>query len=609
MLCAASAAFAGADEPRALWGKIFDSATAAGDQCQANAIATDGCVYWHLTGGSTHAERNISYDGRLLFEGSDMDAGSTTQNNNLCVMKTDPAGNVVWKLYSTSCDYANNQGSVAATSDGGVVFSAKLRSTEDDGTGAMLFSDVTLVDGKGDTHSFKWQHTDADARRFYRLMVGRISADGTLRWVRFISADRAIPANNIDFAADCISTTNLAVAADEADNIYIGGNFRSRVTIDGTETVLTPHNTTGWSGDAQASVGDMFILKFSADGSYASHAVTTVEQGSATSESVNELIWADGALYVQALFLADGCRFSLGGKSFTTSGDFSPVLMRLDGNLAASWITPLKGEKISGKYGFQNCGINKVNDVVWFTGMYDGVVSYDAAHSFSSEPSTPSVREGFLARFDASTGAMTAGVSSRDSYPTSLGAPYKALCGYFKAIQNPVEPDYVYVYGYAMNAPLGVFLRAYDARTLKSDPASEWCLVKGGQMPSCQSIAYEPSTARIYTAVRGRQTPFELIGGITAAQPNTTWSILLAGFLMPDSFLQTGMVSTVITDGIEVSGAGGVLKVVNGSDRAVNVDVYDLMGRCVSRLQAAPGITTHQLGHGIYIAAGRKIML
>lgn len=608
LLCGASA-FAAVDQPTALWGNLFDSETTAGDQCQANAISPDNNLYWHLIGGTYNSARDITYAGKVLFQGADYDPSGTSQNNNLCILKTDKNGNAIWKLYSTTCDYANNIGSLEATSDGGVVFTAKLRSTDDGGTGEFLFNDVTLVDGQNKTHKFPWNQKASDSRRYYKLLVGRLSAEGELLWVRFIEADRApVPSaggNYADFTAEAVSIPALTVDAD--DNIYIGGNYRQTLSIEGTDVKLTPHNISKWNGDPQQSAGDLFIIKFNGDGSYLSSAVTSIASGEVSSESLDCLVYSDGAIYAQGLIYGPDAKISFGGKSIDLAGDFTPIVMKLDTSLAAQWVNPMKGEKVKGKYGFQNCSINKVGETIWFTGQYDGVISSGNV-SFSSDEATPSVREGFIAKIDAASGALIAAASSKQAYNKSVNSLYNSLCGYFAAIQNPSHPEKVYVYGYCMNANIGVFLRTYDAETLASDPASEWKLMTGGQMPTCQTIAYDPDNAQIFISARGRQTDFSLLGGLTVAKPNT-WAILLAGYQMPDNFLQVGIVNTFESSSQLVisTSTEGIIFTNGGAPRSI--DIFDISGRRVARHFAPEGRSEILLPKGFYIADGKKIRL
>ncbi|HBC22387.1 MAG TPA: hypothetical protein DC009_10065 [Porphyromonadaceae bacterium] len=600
--------------PQAVWGATFDSATTAGDQAQSNAISADDNVYWHLLGGTKHDIRDIYFGQNVLFQGADYDPNGTSQNNNLCIMKTDKQGNLLWKMNSTTCDFYNNQGDVVATSDGGVIFTAKLRNTDDGGSGEYLWNDVTLVDGKNQTHTYTWNHDDSDLRRFYQIMIGRLSADGDLLWVKFIQVDRFKDEATETFYSDAISVA--ATAVDDFDNVYIAGNFRANMTIptSGRPVVLSLHDDSCWSADAQSAAGDMYIIKLNGnDGSYIASAQSILESGIPSSEKIDRLEWKDGCLYGQGLINGDGVKMNFGGKSFTLAGDFSPILFSMNADLTANWVTPLKGEKIGGKMGFQYCGITKVGNTLWFTGMFDGIISAGEGKSFTSTAATPSVREGFICKFDAATGAWVKGVTSRESYPTTLGQGYSALCGYFKAVQNEQHTDKVYVFGYAMNGTVGVFMRTYDAETLASDPATEWNLVKGGQMPTCQTIAYDPTDATIYITARGRNTassaPFELLGDLTVNAPSDTWAILMAGYNMPEDFKETGVVETVGADNtLRVYGSHGQLVIENaGEARAVRV--YDIAGRNVATVNAQEGKTTVELAGGIYIVEGRKVRI
>lgn len=130
-------------------------------------------------------------------------------------------------------------------------------------------------------------------------------------------------------------------------------------------------------------------------------------------------------------------------------------------------------------------------------------------------------------------------------------------------------------------------------------------------MPTCQSIAYDADNAKIFVSARGRMTPFVLYGNpsLTVQQPNSTWTVLLAGYQMPDSFLQTGLVRTTFAEELEVKGSKGMITVRNGMDDATTVVVYDLTGRQAARIDAVPGITSVSLPSGVYIVAGKKVMI
>ncbi len=604
------------ETPEAAWGKTFYGKTKSSNQAQNNAIASDGGIYWHLVGGSVHDERDVYFNNELLFSGADYDPNGTSVNNNFCLMKTDRSGDLLWKLYSTTCDWATNQGRVAATSDGGAVFTGKIRSTDDGGTGDFLWNDITLVDGQNSIHRYTWNHTESDSRRFYQVIVGRVDANGKLLWVKFLQADRSpVPAatgNYATFTSEAIDCPALAV--DNDDNIYIGGNFRQKIEIETGDqsVVLNPHNISKWNGDPQSHAGDMYLIKLDgSNGTYIKHAVTSVVSGDPQCENIQQLVWENGMLYAQGVIYGDGSTLDLNGKQFTNSGTFSPILVSMDSSLTPHWITSLKGETVKSKYGFQNCGISKTNNTLWFSGMFNGKVSYSDAVYFESDAATPSVREGFLAKFDATTGEMLKGVSSRASYPTTLGAAYKSLAGYFQPLQNPNEKDKVYVYGYSMINTLGVFLRTYNTETLESDPSTEWSLVQGGQMPTCQSISYSPEDAKIYITARGRNNDFKLMGGSTVPVPeNQVWAVLLAGYDMPAEFKSVG-VATTISDNrmpVKIYGCNGILTIIN-NDKDAKINIYTVTGNLAASLDAPYGTTTVHLPKGIYIANGQKIVL
>ena len=579
-----------AEAPRLGWGNIFDGTTAAGDQSQAIAVAStpDGGVYWHNIGGSTESDRDISYAGEVLFEGVPYNAGNSN-NGNLCIIKTDAAGKAIWNLHSEACDFANNDGSIVATSDGGAIFTARLRHTD-----GMLDTPLTIVDGTGESHVFDWKVE----RRYYRVIVGRLSADGALVWSRFIDCDTtpapAASGNYAEFTAEALSVPALAL--DNAGNIFIGGNFRNPMhipTADG-EKVLSPRNVSTWSGDPQETVGGMFILKLDSDGYYLADLPV---DGKAQREVVNRLVWNDGALYFQALVNGSGDALSIAGSSFTPEGDFTPVIGRLDSDFKLAWLDALKGEKLNGKYGFQNCGISVCADTLWFTGMFNGTVSTPEGTPFFASTQA-NMREGFLAKIDAATGKCDKGVSSRASFSDNI------LTGYLTAIQNPYAPSKVYVYGYGMNAKMGVFLRPYDATTLEANVEDAWTLASQGGVPTAITCAYDMDNEALYFTARGNK-PFDCSGETIGA--NTTWAVLMGKYDLPAADFPT-MVSSVGDEISSLEAIAGKGEITFTSDAPCEVEVFDITGRRVASLHV-DGSTVLSVAPGLYVTAGRKLLV
>lgn len=132
-------------------------------------------------------------------------------------------------------------------------------------------------------------------------------------------------------------------------------------------------------------------------------------------------------------------------------------------------------------------------------------------------------------------------------------------------------------------------------------------------MPTCQTIAYDPTDATIYITARGRNTassaPFELLGDLTVNAPSDTWAILMAGYNMPEDFKETNVVETVDADNtLRVYGSHGQLVIENAGE-ARTVRVYDIAGRNVATVTAQEGKTAVDLAGGIYIVEGRKVRI
>ena len=511
--------------PEFAWANLFDGATTAGDQTQGISIAGDGSVYWHNIGGSTESAPDISYAGEVLFQGAPYNAGASN-SGNLCIMKTDGDGNLLWNLHSTTSDFSSNTGGVAATSEDGVIFTAKVRHTD-----GRLDDDMILVDGKGETHTFDWKVD----RRYYRLLVGCLDADGSLKWTRFIDLSTApAPAatgNSADFTADAAEITNPVVDAD--GNIYIGGYFRADMTISGEngDVVLHPHNISTWTGDTQQNTGSLYVLKFNAEGEYVA---SLLDEGEADQSKILGLDIDGDKIYINGSLLNAAGEQKLGGVSYTGEGTFTPLIACIDTELTPVWVKTFKGEPIGGKYGYQNTSVTACNGDLWLVGMFNGTVSDPANPDNSFESTTGNIREGFILKLDAATGEWIKGVNSRESYPSIT-----MITGYLKAVQSPWHPEKVYVFGYVMTgADAGVFMRTYDATTLTSDADSAWKLATGGGVPTAYDCSFNENGEHplLYFTARGNKA--FVLGDYTTPAPQA-WGVLMACYELPAADFST----------------------------------------------------------------------
>ncbi|MCM1153326.1 MAG: T9SS type A sorting domain-containing protein [Muribaculum sp.] len=570
--------------PGFLWGNMFDGATSAGDQSEGVATDSKGNAYWHLIGGTTTDMPDVNYGGSVLFQGAPYEG--TSQNNNLCILKTDSDGKPVWKLYSNYGDFSNNSGSIQTTTAGDIVFSAKVRATE-----GFESEGIRLVDGTGSIYTYSFD-SNAD-RRYYNVMLGSISSDGKLQWVKFVNADYKKITDSA-FCADAIECQGLAL--DSNDNIYLGGLYCTPLSIEGSNTVLTPHNSTDWDGNAQRKIGDVFVIKYNSKGDYLSNATLA---GTVTSEKMISMDIVNDKLYLQLYLEGNGKQTSFGGKTFTLEGAATLTIVKADTDFTASWITPIKAEKASNQLAYQNGSTNSFDGNVWVAAQVTGKFTdqADATHTVSN---SAALREGMLIKLNDATGAWEAATMSKTDYSVS------ALTGYFKVYPNPEDSENVFVYGYGMNANVGVFLRKYHAETLVSNPEDAVMLVSSGMMASCQASAYDMKNGRLFITARSNAA-MTVLGGTVFAKP-AGWGILTAAYSMPkEKEISSGVDFTKTANDLKVYGGNGTLTIENNGI-AIPVEVFDMTGRIVAAVNAE-GKTELNLNSGIYIVAGKKTLV
>ena len=480
-------AFAAA--PEVAWINLFDGNTAAGDNNIAVATAGGNAIYWLNTLGSTDAAPDICYNGEYLFTGSPYSAG-TSYANNISLTRTDASGAALWSVYSNSGDYASGEGALAVAADGSVVFVGKVRHTD-----GCLDRQLALVDAAGNTTSFG----TAVERRYYSLVMARVSPEGAIEWLRTVDvAHGASPDGSKDFVSDAVSAK--AVAIDDEGNIYVGGSFSMPLTFttaDGTATI-SARNASEWNGDSQSPHSDLFIARFDADGFYTG--ALKAEGAAMATEKILDLVYADGMLYATgSATAATDAGATLGGKELKAGTSVSPFVAAVSTSLEVKWLGCIGSEPVAGSKSaaWQNAHVTATGGNLWLASMANGVYTSfsDASKSVSTQQGTQ--REGLLVKFDAATGEWLAAADSRDGFGDTV------LGGYLKAIQNPSRTDKVYVYGYLMNSTKGVFFRGYDAETLAADTEEDWYVISGGGAPSALGMAYDPSAARAYVAARG----------------------------------------------------------------------------------------------------------
>ena len=421
-----------------LWAKFVKNTqneqalTSQGNQM---VLAQDGGLYCIGNIGSTTAEQmTVLTDGTNatnLAQGIDYSGNGA--NQGLLIMKLSADGELVWTVAQTNGEAAVNENWVAATADGGLVALVNLRHTE-----GHLGDNITIKDAKGNNFDYEWT---VEARSF-RSFIIKIDADGGIEWTREIEANAT--ADEATYPAWSQTSRNIgqgiktyALDIDNEDNIYVGGLMCATLTTDGV--TIPVHNVASWNGNAQTTVGNMFVIKFDQDGNYVKHLVS---EGEATQENVRALKVVGNKLYM-ASWIAGvaGTEFSIGGKSVTPATvNGSWALAELDTNLNVNWLQFYEST-ISGS-AWQMPTMTIAGDHIYLM----GTAKYGYTIGETNYTNTPAnkARQSWLMQFDRSNGNATAAtVLATGAMQMQHGffGGYEGTDGNFYAIERGLTPS------------------------------------------------------------------------------------------------------------------------------------------------------------------------
>ena len=421
-----------------LWAKFVKNTqneqalTSQGNQM---VLAQDGGLYCIGNIGSTTAEQmTVLTDGTNatnLAQGIDYSGNSA--NQGLLIMKLSADGELVWTVAQTNGEAAVNENWVAATADGGLVALVNMRHTE-----GHLGDNITIKDAKGNNFDYEWT---VEARSF-RSFIIKIDADGGIEWTREIEANAT--ADEATYPAWSQTSRNIgqgiktyALDIDNEDNIYVGGLMCATLTTDGV--TIPVHNVASWNGNAQTTVGNMFVIKFDQDGNYVKHLVS---EGEATQENVRALKVVGNKLYMAAWIAGvAGTEFSIGGKSVTPATvNGSWALAELDTNLNVNWLQFYEST-ISGS-AWQMPTMTIAGDHIYLM----GTAKYGYTIGETNYTNTPAnkARQSWLMQFDRSNGNATAAtVLATGAMQMQHGffGGYEGTDGNFYAIERGLTPS------------------------------------------------------------------------------------------------------------------------------------------------------------------------
>lgn len=566
--CGALTATAQTSTPIYQWGNVADGATAAGDNCIANAATSDGGCVWLGSYATAAGATDIHYGSSLLFSTENTPA-SALSAANLTLMKTDGNGEMVWQIHTLGADCGSANGGVAVTSDGGCVFAGTIRHAD-----VEAMPVIRVIDDKGVEYSLDWSPT----QRSYSIVAGKVDAAGAIEWLRLYHPSTqpgvAAAGNTADFWSNCINLGNVAVDAE--NNIYMVMNLRNPLAVPvaaGDSMTISVQNNTEWTGDSQKAAGDFVLLSLNPQGYYRNHLNIKGECQVAYGQRVTV---SDRSVYAQGYITGNGHQLTAGDIVLSPSEVISPTLLCADTDLNVKWAKCYPGATVGGKYGFQYTNLNVVGNTLWMNGMFN--LSFgDGDHSISSIQGA--VREGFILKLDSRDGSWLGACTSRSgNFDQPSAVANTGLTGYIDIIQPKADDNRIYVYGYVMNATVGVFLREYDSNTLTPNLTDgQWNIITGGGVPTAMCASYDASTGAVFAASRGNKA-FVPLGGTATVAPSA-WAVYMSRFNLPSD------ISTAIAPTLD--------------DASTCEEYFTLQGCRVSATQLTPGLYIRRHGNTV----------
>ena len=287
---------------------------------------------------SSDADKAISYGD---------DGTATNGNSALTIYKLTPEGKLLWHIYNSRGEIANNVNCITATPDGGFVTilmarDAQSKSKSNKDTLRLIQADGTPYDieikslfaGVGDDAS-----AGAARRKIMPILI-KVSAAGQIEYHKAFDVDHTPMPDATRYSYGTPTGCDFkGTTIDPEGNVYVCGAVRTAITIG--ETTIKAKNNVGWNGDSQKQMGGFFILKFDSKGNLLKH---LTEQGDPIGHSMLTVIkYQDGKLYAAGRFTGSKAKtpITIDGKQLIPSEKESLVTLCLDTDLKVSWISQI----------------------------------------------------------------------------------------------------------------------------------------------------------------------------------------------------------------------------------------------------------------------------
>lgn len=561
------------------WAHSVDGNTTAGDNAIDVKVSKDGYYYIASAFGSANNQTNnqtaatgVWFDGEQLKNGNDeLIAGGlyttgTSYNSNVLIQKVKRDGEVVWTGYTNKGDSYANDCQITATNDGGVLLVLKSRGwTEADGINNIM----SYVDPTGKATVF----TDEDnVKGEYRYQLLKLNANGSVEWRKEFAGKSTTPEGTKALNNMYI----YGVAVDEENNIYLSGNFRTEITMQGrdssTPVTLTPKNVTGWDGDSQKTVGDMFLVKLDSEGNYLN---SLLAEGTATLAYLDRMVYNDGILYIDGRVTGDGTTLTLGGKEIKASSSYQTefLVSVKTANLTVGYLNVLTSvANTQSRFVLQNKGTQYLNGKVYYTGLLNG--SWNQGDKTLLTNHTSKQLKGFVLQVNPTSGKVENAIVRTDG----------GIGGFFGVYEGEKN---IYAYGYDFNS--GAIITPIMKSTFEAQEATTICKygTVGIMVPPAVDgenfiMAHRGGKALTYTNTA------TFYGTDTSFSNLKCWGSVYYCYKMTD--VLTGIDSTIT------------------ENTSTTTDVYTINGIRV-KANVSTAEATQGLAKGIYIINHKKVVI
>lgn len=368
------------------------------------------------------------------------DGSATNGNTALTIYKMTPEGKLLWHIYNSRGEVANNVNCITATPDGGFVTILMVRDAQAKSKKEVDILRLVQADGKPYDIEMKslfvgvGDDTSAGAtRRKIMPILIKVSAAGQIEYHKAFEVDHTPMPDATSYSYGTPTGCDFkGTTVDPEGNVYVCGAVRTAITIG--ETTIKAKNNVGWNGDSQKQMGDFFILKFDNKGNLLKY---LTEQGDPIGRSMLTVIkYQDGKLYAAGRFTGtkEKAPITIDGKQLIPSEKESLVTLCLDTDLKVSWISQIDVKAVA----FVD-GIAVGKDKVYIAGRCTGAL-VDAEGNVILEQKTK-MHRGYALAIDKATGKPNA------EWHTLL--PEK---GFSNCTAISTQGDHVILHAYAMGA-------------------------------------------------------------------------------------------------------------------------------------------------------------